>query len=90
MSRVFGNVLGGGRTHNLRLRRAALYPIELQGPTGTHSMFLAPSYHPRPVTDATPQPRDVPVPPWALLGVKWVNSLRSGVHWSGVPFVTER
>jgi len=53
-------------------------------------MFLAPSYHPRPVTDATPHPRDVPVPAWALLGVTWLNSLGSGVLWSGVPFVTER
>jgi MFS family permease len=27
---------------------------------------------------------------WALLGVTWLNSLGSGILWSGVPFVTER
>lgn len=27
----YPDILGGGRTHNLRLRRPALYPIELRG-----------------------------------------------------------
>lgn len=30
------------------------------------------------------------VPTWALLGVTWLNSLGSGILWSGVPFVAER
>lgn len=30
------------------------------------------------------------MPRWALLSVTWVNSLGSGILWSGVPFVTER
>jgi MFS family permease len=31
------------------------------------------------------------IPPrWAVLTVTWVNSLGSGILWSGVPFVTER
>jgi hypothetical protein len=42
------------------------------------------------VNDAAAHPRDAPVPAWALLGVTWLNSLGSGVLWSGVPFVTER
>jgi len=29
-------------------------------------------------------------PRWAVLSVTWVNSLGSGILWSGVPFVTER
>jgi cytochrome c oxidase subunit IV len=33
---------------------------------------------------------DRTVPVWALLGVTWLNSLGSGILWSGVPFVAER
>lgn len=38
--------------------------------------------------DATPDGPGVPA--WALLSVTWLNSLGSGILWSGVPFVTER
>jgi MFS family permease len=40
----------------------------------------------------TAAPADAPrmVPTWALLGVTWLNSLGSGILWSGVPFVAER
>jgi hypothetical protein len=34
--------------------------------------------------------RHAEVPRWAMLSVTWMNSLGSGVLWSGVPFVTER
>ena len=32
--------LGGDRTHNLNLRRVALYPIELRVHTLSHNIFL--------------------------------------------------
>jgi hypothetical protein len=38
---------------------------------------------------AASAPAEPRVPAWALAAITWINSLGSGLLWSGVPFVTE-
>ncbi len=47
------------------------------------------SAEPHELVNGPPTPLDSTVPSWALIGVTWINSLGSGLLWSGVPFITE-
>lgn len=84
---------------------ASLFPMpwNATGITGSPRRSPASAYPPCPPMDSTdskdaPRAREaalgavsaVPAPLWALAVVTWLNSLGSGILWSGIPFVTER